>query len=598
MPAAVRSSTAPSEVSIVFDQRRNDVRSASGTPSSSQMTPIGRGKAKASSRSASAGPAAIRSASRPAIASIRGRRAAMARTVKARLTSLRSRVWSGGSVLSMCRLSSWVKATREPDGSGLLSSTRANPSASLASRGSASASRTSSYRVTSQTGMPTGVTARATGSSTRSRAYSAYGSAKKAASSGTTGAVRSIDRGSRHRRGRARCLGPAWRGPWTARSARHYGPRPPPVPRVPTTPGRPRPWRSPNRRPCGGAGQETVPVSESPNAAAPRRRRPRSAGTAAAVVTLTALTSACAAAGAAVAAPAPAPAPAMSTLPPVPPGPAPSLSQEQVDSALSSLDGLVTDAMDRTGVPGVAVAVVYRDQVVYSKGFGVREVGRPEPVDPATVFQLASVSKPLASTVGAGVVGQRVVEWDQPAGRYDPSFALSDPYVTEHATIADLLSHRSGLHTGAGDLLEDLGFDQDYILSHLDQLPLDPFRSSYDYSNFGYTEGPEAPAGGASSSVRDLAQWIRLQLGNGVYDGTQVIDPDALAVTRVPHSVSSPPASPDARAGFYGLGWNVSSDDQGRLQIGHSGAFDLGAATAVLMLPVEQLGIVALTNGH
>jgi CubicO group peptidase (beta-lactamase class C family) len=147
------------------------------------------------------------------------------------------------------------------------------------------------------------------------------------------------------------------------------------------------------------------------------------------------VTSACATAAVA--------APAASTLPPVPPGPAATLSQEQVDSALSSLDGLVTDAMDRTGVPGVAVAVVYRDQVVYSRGFGVREVGRPEPVDPDTVFQLASVSKPLASTVVAGVVGQGVVEWDQPARQYDPSFALSDPYVTEHATIADLLSHRS-----------------------------------------------------------------------------------------------------------------------------------------------------------
>ncbi|MGR6964539.1 serine hydrolase [Geodermatophilus sp. URMC 61] len=395
-------------------------------------------------------------------------------------------------------------------------------------------------------------------------------------------------------------------------------------------------------------------MSESPNAAVPRRTL-RSAGAAAVVATLTALTSACAAAGGAVAAP------ATSTLPPTPPAPAPSLSQEQVDSALTSLDGLVTDAMDRTGVPGVAVAVVHRDQVVYSKGFGVREVGEPEPVDPDTVFQLASVSKPLASTVVAGVVGQGVVEWDQPARQYDPSFALNDPYVTEHATIADLLSHRSGLHTGAGDLLEDLGFDREYILSHLDQQPLDPFRSSYNYSNFGYTAGgeaaavamgtsweeladqvlfdplgmtdtsyrhedyvaaankavihvpagdgtwvarytrdadAEAPAGGASSSVRDLAEWIRLQLGNGVHDGTQVIDPDALAVTRVPHSVSSLPASPDARTGFYGLGWNVSYDDQGRLQIGHSGAFDLGAATSVLMLPVEQLGIVALTNGR
>jgi CubicO group peptidase (beta-lactamase class C family) len=345
----------------------------------------------------------------------------------------------------------------------------------------------------------------------------------------------------------------------------------------------------------------------------------------------------------------------------VPPGPAASLSQEQVDHAVSCLEGLVTDAMDRTGVPGVAVAVVYRDQVVYSKGFGIREVGRPELVDPDTVFQLASVSKPLASTVVAGVVGQGVVEWDQPARQYDPSFALNDPYVTEHATIADLLSHRSGLHTGAGDLLEDLGFDREYVLSHLDQQPLDPFRSSYNYSNFGYTAGAEAaavaagtawedladqvlfdplgmtetsyrhedyeaaankaaihvpagdgtwvarytrdadaeaPAGGASSSVRDLAQWIRLQLGDGVHAGTQVIDPDALAVTHVPQSVSNPPASPNARTGFYGLGWNVSYDDQGRLQLDHSGAFALGAATSVRMLPVEELGIVALTNGH
>jgi hypothetical protein len=108
----------------------------------------------------------------------------------------------------------------------------------------------------------------------------------------------------------------------------------------------------------------------------------------------------------------------------------------------------------------------------------------------------------------------------------------------------------------------------------------------------------EAPAGGASSSVRDLAQWMRLQLGNGVLAGDTVIDAAALDVTHVPHSVSNPPPTPDARTGFYGLGWNVSYDDQGRLQIGHSGAFNLGAATSVLMLPGEQLGIVTLANGR
>ena len=108
----------------------------------------------------------------------------------------------------------------------------------------------------------------------------------------------------------------------------------------------------------------------------------------------------------------------------------------------------------------------------------------------------------------------------------------------------------------------------------------------------------EAPAGGASSSVRDLALWIRLQLANGGFEGKEVINPDALGVTRLPHVVNGPPATPAARARFYGLGWNVSYDDHARLMLGHSGAFNLGAATAVSLLPGEQLGIVALTNGR
>jgi hypothetical protein len=98
--------------------------------------------------------------------------------------------------------------------------------------------------------------------------------------------------------------------------------------------------------------------------------------------------------------------------------------------------------------------------------------------------------------------------------------------------------------------------------------------------------------------VRDLAQWLRLQLGNGTYEGKPVIDSAALQTTHVPHAFSGPASAPAARSRFYGLGWNVSYDDQGRVQLGHSGAFNLGAATAVSMLPGEQLAIVALTNGR
>ncbi|MCU1547923.1 MAG: serine hydrolase [Arthrobacter sp.] len=339
----------------------------------------------------------------------------------------------------------------------------------------------------------------------------------------------------------------------------------------------------------------------------------------------------------------------------------PLLDQQKVNDAVAKLDGIIQGSMESTGVPGIAVAVVYRDQTVYAKGFGVRASGKPETVDADTVFQLASVSKPLASTVAAGAVGRNAVKWKDPVVTHSPGFALKDPFVTGNATIADLLSHQGGLRTGSGDFLEDLGFDQPYILSHLNQQPLDPFRASYNYSNFGYTTGAmavadamkmpwadladeilfkpldmtdtsyrhadyqkapnralihvpagnrtwvakynrdadaEAPAGGASSSIRDLARWLRLQLANGSYDGKQIIDPQALGVTHVPHAVLGLPATPAARTRFYGLGWNVSYDDHARLQLGHSGAFNLGAATAVSMLPGEQLGIVVLTNGR
>ena len=365
--------------------------------------------------------------------------------------------------------------------------------------------------------------------------------------------------------------------------------------------------------------------------------------------------------GAGTSAPATSGTPSPSLLPAPEPQVKPLLDQEKVNVALAKLDGMVQGVMESTGVPGVAVAVVYRDQMVYAKGFGVRESGRPETVDADTVFQVASVSKPLASTVAAVAVGRKAISWTEPVINHTPGFALKDPYVTRNATVADLLSHQGGLSTGAGDLLEDLGFDQSYILSHLNQQPLDSFRSSYNYSNFGYTAGAqavadamnkpwadlaeevlfkplgmtstsyrhadyqkatnkalihvpsgnktwvakytrdadaEAPAGGASSSVRDLARWILLQLANGSFEGSAVIDPDALGVTHIPHAVSGPPATPGARTRFYGLGWNVSYDDHARLMLGHSGAFNLGAATAVSLLPGEQLGIVALTNGR
>jgi hypothetical protein len=93
-----------------------------------------------------------------------------------------------------------------------------------------------------------------------------------------------------------------------------------------------------------------------------------------------------------------------------------------------------------------------------------------------------------------------------------------------------------------------------------------------------------------------MARWLTLQLGGGMIDGRRVVAAGPLDETHRPTSTLS--YNPQSGAiSFYGLGWNVRYDDAGRRRLSHSGAFGLGAATAVSAIPAEQVGVVVLTNG-
>lgn len=334
----------------------------------------------------------------------------------------------------------------------------------------------------------------------------------------------------------------------------------------------------------------------------------------------------------------------------------------RIDEAVSKVDGLVGDLMRTTGIPGMAVAVVHGGKVLYAKGFGVKDVskgqGSDNEVDADTVFQLASVSKSVGSTVVAHQVTDNAVTWDMPVASKLGWFAVNDPYVTSHLTVADLYSHRSGLPDHAGDKLEELGYDRRQTLERLKYLPLAPFRISYAYTNFGVTAAAEAvaaaagkswedlsdevlyrplgmtstssrfadfvarpnhavnhvkvadkwearfqrdpdaqsPAAGVSSSVNDMARWLIMLLGNGTYNGQRIASPEALTPATTAQVVSVPATTPKARSGFYGYGFNASVTSTGRTAYSHSGAFTLGAATNFVVLPSEDVGIIALTN--
>jgi CubicO group peptidase (beta-lactamase class C family) len=169
------------------------------------------------------------------------------------------------------------------------------------------------------------------------------------------------------------------------------------------------------------------------------------------------------------------------------------VTSEQVTHAIQELEKLAQQKIQENAAPGLAIAVVFQDKVVYTKGFGVRDVNTRTPVDADTVFQLASVSKPIASTVVAGLVGEGKITWNSKLNSLDPTFEMFDPWVTREITVRDMFAHRSGLPDHAGDLLEDLGFTRAEILFRLRyQHPDSRFRSHYAYTNFGMTEGAVA----------------------------------------------------------------------------------------------------------
>ena len=140
------------------------------------------------------------------------------------------------------------------------------------------------------------------------------------------------------------------------------------------------------------------------------------------------------------------------------------LTRDTVMSAMPDLGKLAQHLIDTGEVPGLSIAVVFRDEVVYVNGFGSRRAGHLELVDADTVFQLASLSKPLASTVVAAIVSGEKVTWETRIAHIDAGFQLYEAYPTAHVTIRDLFAHRSGLSGNAGNDLESLGFARDEIL--------------------------------------------------------------------------------------------------------------------------------------
>ena len=323
----------------------------------------------------------------------------------------------------------------------------------------------------------------------------------------------------------------------------------------------------------------------------------------------------------------------------------------------------VNKALKDWGVPGGAIAIVKDDRVVLAKGFGVRELNKPEPVDEQTLFAIGSSSKAFTAASIAMLVDEGKLKWDDPATKHLAGFQLFDPYSTRELTITDLLSHRSGLTRG--DLLwYASSYDRAEVLRRVRYLkPSWSLRSRYGYQNIMFLAAGQiipsitgkpwddfirdriftplgmkssttsikafatsanvatphskindkiqavswrnidniAPAGSINSNVTDMAQWVRLQLGGGVYQNQRLLSAAAIKEMQTPQTIirlEGMQASlyPEAHFLTYGLGWFLS-DYRGKKVVEHGGAID-GMRAAVAMIPEEKLGLVVLTNLH
>ena len=174
------------------------------------------------------------------------------------------------------------------------------------------------------------------------------------------------------------------------------------------------------------------------------------------------------------------------------------------------IDSLVERTLTTFNVPGIAVGVVKDGAVIHARGYGVRSLKTGRKTDANTLFGIASNSKAFTAAALGILVDEGKIKWDDKVTDYIPEFKLYDPYATAEFTIRDLLTHRSGLGMGAGDLMifpDSTDFSLGDIIHNLRFLkPVSSFRTKFDYDNLLYIVAGEVAARASGMSWEDFIE--------------------------------------------------------------------------------------------
>src|SRR5713226_9622775 len=174
--------------------------------------------------------------------------------------------------------------------------------------------------------------------------------------------------------------------------------------------------------------------------------------------------------------------------------------------AQQNFDKLAAETMAAWKVPGLAIAVVQNDRVIYMNAFGVMEVGKSDLVTPDTLFEIASTSKAFTATSIALLVDQKKADWDDPVQKYVEYFHLNDPCADSMVTVRDIASHRTGV--SSHDALWDFtDWTREQVIRSVASVkPSRSFRSGYLYSNIQFALAGEVVAAASKMSWEDFVR--------------------------------------------------------------------------------------------
>ncbi len=328
------------------------------------------------------------------------------------------------------------------------------------------------------------------------------------------------------------------------------------------------------------------------------------------------------------------------------------------------IDELADKALKDFEAPGLAIVIVKDDKVIYMQGHGVREVGTDQKVTPDTLFAIASCSKAFTAAAVGLMVEDGKMKWDDPVSKHLPGFKMNDRLADHEITLRDSLCHRHGL-ARHDVLWIKTPWSREEILKRIAYLPPSTsFRSKFEYNNLLFLAAGEAagkangtpfeeivqkriftplgmktacfsttvalknpdhakphrrddkqqveafpwdnidnvgPAGSICGSIRDLRQWLRVQLGGGYVESKRIIPPAILKEMHTPQKevrmegrwpLAFPPEVTNLVS--YGLGWFIS-DYRGNLCISHGGTLE-GFRAQTMLFPRAKFGLVVLSN--